>query len=521
MKFFVILACGVSAQLIPGLDVLPSFAVSPVIDSVRNNAASVLPESLPLKDTSGNPINTTELLQSMPDSAIIELLSSEKTTDPTQWDADFIETIFEGQDVDTDAILSGVQTAQNAIEILSSDDLSGSTVIDAIDSILENSPALKETLVESLGGEDAWNELQDTIETGLDTLNLTDEFWTDPSQWNAESLGEKLGGLEDLGVPAEYLQLATDALVNVTETDLLPDGLSLDSLTSGFDPCLDVLTVARSYLRIPRLSEIVNFDWVEFFVDIIGLANDGVNCYVTMQELQGQTVPENLFEYLSYFFMIVEKSIRFYNDLPALKSEWENLVLSAMAQKDIVERYKDLSYIEYAERVVDSLRFLLKNQFTDLLEDVATFYNMLIDDVPVLSEYNFSTKDFKTLTSRLDNLLKMIGIELDTIQKLGGKYIEDWVLATYFDETADGSFSDTMRNATDEPPTTKSDETPTTATLPWWQTILQQAQDFYQTASTTAEITVTETVFPFFAETVFPFVTETVSDGGTWIMSKF
>ena len=87
----------------------------------------------------------------MPDSAIIELLSSEKTTDPTQWDADFIETIFEGQDVDTDAILSGVQTAQNAIEILSSDDLSGSTVIDAIDSILENSPDLKETLIESLG----------------------------------------------------------------------------------------------------------------------------------------------------------------------------------------------------------------------------------------------------------------------------------------------------------------------------------------------------------------------------------
>ena len=83
--------------------------------------------------------------------------------------------------------------------------------------------------------------------------------------------------------------------MNVTESDLLPDGLSLDSLTSGFDPCLDVLTVARSYFRIPRLSEIVNFDWVEFLVDIIGLANDGVNCYVTMQELQGQTVPENLF----------------------------------------------------------------------------------------------------------------------------------------------------------------------------------------------------------------------------------
>ena len=89
---------------------------------------------------------------------------------------------------------------------------------------------------------------------------------------------------------------------------------------------------------------------------------------------------------------------------------------------------------------------------------------MLIDDVPVLSEYNFSNKDFQALISGMDNLLKLIGIELDTIQKLGGKYIEDWVLATYFDETADAPFSDTMRNATDEPQTTKTDEIQTTST---------------------------------------------------------
>ena len=32
----------------------------------------------------------------------------------------------------------------------------------------------------------------DTLETALDTVNLTDPFWTDPSQWTAGAIESKL-----------------------------------------------------------------------------------------------------------------------------------------------------------------------------------------------------------------------------------------------------------------------------------------------------------------------------------------
>ena len=37
-----------------------------------------------------------------------------------------------------------------------------------------------------------FSSLKDTMETALDAVNVTDPFWTDPSQWDAAAIESKL-----------------------------------------------------------------------------------------------------------------------------------------------------------------------------------------------------------------------------------------------------------------------------------------------------------------------------------------
>lgn len=102
-------------------------------------------------------------------------------------------------------------------------------------------------------------------------------------------LKTKLG---ELGIPTEtitgYVDQFTTTLVDASTSDLLTNGLSFDSLTTAFDPCLDVLNTAKSMVYIPKLSEIVGFDFTEFFVNIISLLNDGSTCYVQYVALNSE-----------------------------------------------------------------------------------------------------------------------------------------------------------------------------------------------------------------------------------------
>ena len=125
---------------------------------------------------------------------------------------------------------------------------------------------------------------------------------------------EILASLEDLGISTDQISAVSSALVQVSENEILTAGISLDSFTSAFDPCLDVLATARAMVYWPKMSEVLNFDWTDFGTNLIrngrkfsllsikyrsflrkskfcifhSLANDGVNCYVIYNQANGK-----------------------------------------------------------------------------------------------------------------------------------------------------------------------------------------------------------------------------------------
>jgi len=127
------------------------------------------------------------------------------------------------------------------------------------------------------------------VETGLNTVDLSDAFWTDPSQWDETSISAKLADLESLGIPSSMLDTLSSGLADAGSQGLLSGGLSIDGLTSDFGQCLDVMQTAKSMVYFPKLSEIVEFKWVDFGTNIVSLLNDGLNCYSTYLTMQGQT----------------------------------------------------------------------------------------------------------------------------------------------------------------------------------------------------------------------------------------
>ena len=75
--------------------------------------------------------------------------------------------------------------------------------------------------------------------------------------------------LEDLGISSDQISAVSSALVQFSQNDILTEGISLDSFTSAFDPCLDVLATARQMVYWPKISEVLNFDWTDFGTNLI------------------------------------------------------------------------------------------------------------------------------------------------------------------------------------------------------------------------------------------------------------
>ena len=92
-------------------------------------------------------------------------MSSDKLTDPTQWDSDFINTVLEGQAnyIDIDQAIGYVETAQAFIDpaifaeagISELSDLTGDNINSLVTGIITSTPGLEGIINDALGG--FWN----------------------------------------------------------------------------------------------------------------------------------------------------------------------------------------------------------------------------------------------------------------------------------------------------------------------------------------------------------------------------
>jgi len=57
--------------------------------------------------------------------------------------------------------------------------------------------------------------------------------------------------------------------MGIRDEKIFSKGLSVDSLISDFGQCLDFVKTANSMIYVPKLSQIVQFDWSDFFANII------------------------------------------------------------------------------------------------------------------------------------------------------------------------------------------------------------------------------------------------------------
>ena len=60
---------------------------------------------------------------------------------------------------------------------------------------------------------------------------------------------------------------------------------------------------------------------------------------------------------------------------------------------------------------------------------------MLVDDVPVVSDYAIKTSDFNQYFDQMDGILKMIEIEIANFEKLGGGFLEKFLMNQFFPES--------------------------------------------------------------------------------------
>ena len=80
---------------------------------------------------------------------------------------------------------------------------------------------------------------------------------------------KKLASLEDFGISTAQLSGVSSTLAQLSDNSILTDGISIDSFTSAFDPCLDVIDTVRSMVYWPKVSEIVEFDWTDLGSNLI------------------------------------------------------------------------------------------------------------------------------------------------------------------------------------------------------------------------------------------------------------
>ena len=60
---------------------------------------------------------------------------------------------------------------------------------------------------------------------------------------------------------------------------------------------------------------------------------------------------------------------------------------------------------------------------------------MLVDDVPVLSDYAIKPSNFNQYFDQMDGILKMIEIEIANFEKLGGGFLEKVLMNQFFPES--------------------------------------------------------------------------------------
>lgn len=67
-----------------------------------------------------------------------------------------------------------------------------------------------------------------------------------------------------------------------------------------------------------------------------------------------------------------------------------------------------------------------------MVDEMVDFYNMLVDDVPTIQLYNIKAYEVDNIIEQIDAVLSAIEIEVAAFDKLGGRYLEDWIVSTYF-----------------------------------------------------------------------------------------
>jgi len=56
---------------------------------------------------------------------------------------------------------------------------------------------------------------------------------------------------------------------------------------------------------------------------------------------------------------------------------------------------------------------------------------MLVDDIPTLELYNIRLSGVNNLIEKMDSILTIIEREIDFISKIGGKYVEKFIVANF------------------------------------------------------------------------------------------
>ena len=67
-----------------------------------------------------------------------------------------------------------------------------------------------------------------------------------------------------------------------------------------------------------------------------------------------------------------------------------------------------------------------------LVNEVVDFYNMLVDDIPIVQLYYIKSGDVGDMINTIDWVLFTIERELDFLDKIGGEFLEKWIVAEFF-----------------------------------------------------------------------------------------
>jgi len=466
------LVLAANGQLIPGLGLLPQSIQNTVINTVKSTVESVAG------------VSTEDYVS---DEALLTILTDSKTTDPLSWDAEFLTPLVENVP-NGDNIIAYTEIAQGFAEdgidalasvgITSPADLSSETMASALSVIVDSNPQFEEVLMSTFNGDGSFTSVDEILvdlTAGFD--DVKDNYGPtleDPANWSAETftnimtdyvassaIASSVVTTEMINSAATYadtgLTMATDAgLADLSSENLLAE------LTAPLEVCYGTLDAAQS-LGVETLKGILKFDAGKFMESLSKLIGDGVQCYEAYSALTAGETPANpglvdqILEYVPYPFMALEKYYKVSDLAEDLSISYKHLIADTKGYFMVYGSITEESYIEYARFISRAIQDNLYPKFSSVMDVTRITYNTLLEDIPVVENYQLSELDMQKYLVIANNHLTYLVDGLTTLDKMGFGQVEK-IICKNVNKSADTQ-PDT---AVKQPETTTSSTTTTT-----------------------------------------------------------